>query len=234
MKILVTGGSGYIGKELCKKLNAESYDIKNSVEENILHKNFLEKRIKDKDIVYHLAGPVIVNESFEKPFHYWRNIYEGTKNVVEACLKYKTRIVFISTQLADDKFRCNCCGRLNSPYADAKYEAEKVVSNNLKNYAIIRLVNVFDYKDKDPYRNRLIPRLIDSAIKYGVVKIYPPKTDKVELITLDETVKQLSGYKTEGIGIFRLHGNIRTIGDIAEEIAKKYKAKLLVTEEVRR
>jgi nucleoside-diphosphate-sugar epimerase len=233
MKILITGGAGYIGSELCTFLNAESFDVKNSSAENVLNAKELDDRISGKDVIYHLAGPVLVKDSLENPFYYWENIVVGTNNVVQSCLRHGCRLLFISTQLVEDKFRCDCCGRLNSPYAEAKLAAEKIVTKTLTNYAIIRLTNVYDYEDKDPYRSRLIPRLRESAKRDGVVKIYPPQTDTVELVSLDEAVKQLANYITSGVGVFKVHGQVKTIGEIAEEIARDFNVEVLLTDTAR-
>jgi len=233
MKILVTGGSGYIGLELCNLLNAESYDVKNSSTENVLNAKELDDRISGKDVVYHLAGPVLVKDSLENPFYYWKNIVVGTENVVQSCLRHGCRLLFVSTQLVEDRFRCECCGRLNSPYAEAKLEAEKIVAKTLKNYAIIRLTNVYDYEDKDPYRGRLIPRLRDLAKREGVVKIYPPQTDEVELVSLDMAVRQLADFVSKGVGVFKVHGQVKTIGEVAEEIARDFNVEVVMAETAR-
>lgn len=236
MKILVTGGSGYIGSELCKQIHAHSYDIKNSVYQSVLmpYPYFINLSgfIRNFDVVYHLASLCIVPDSKREPMKYWENIVMGTKNVVDSCKRYDKRLIFTSTQLVEEKFRCSCCGRLNSPYAEAKLEAEKYIQENLANYAIVRLPNVYDDEDKDPYKTRLIPRLREMA-KKGVVKIYPPTTDVVELIHLDKVVKELEKLKTEGTGIYRLRGEVKTIGEVAKEIANQFNAELVVTEEVR-
>ena len=231
MKVLVTGGLGYIGSELCKQIHARGYDIKNSASENVLEP-YQVNCIKGFDVVYHLASLCIVPDSKREPMKYWSNIVTGTMNVVDACKAYNKRLIFTSTQLVEDKFRCGCCGRLNSPYAEAKLEAEKYIRENLENYAIVRLPNVYDDEDKDPYRTRLIPRLREMA-KKGVVKIYPPTTDVVELMHLDKVVKELGNLMTEGTGVYRLRGEVKTIGEVAKEVADQFNAELVVTEEVR-
>jgi len=235
MKMLVTGGSGYIGTKLCKVLGDDykSYDVKNHPQENILNGPYLDYWVNWSDVVYHLASPCIIPESLERPFYYWENIYVGTGNVVSSCLKFDKRLVFTSTQVVEDRFRCETCGRLNSPYAEAKWAAERLIEKELTDYAIVRLPNVYDYEDKDPYRSRLIPRLRDSARKDGVVKIYPPITDVVELITLEGVVKGLIKFQTGEVGVFKLDGEFKTIGEVAEEVAYQFNAKVIITEEVR-
>ena len=76
-KIVITGGLGYIGTELCKLYSGVSWhheiividnrfvservnQIRNwnmeYVQGNILDKNLLKKYLKDADVVHHLAG----------------------------------------------------------------------------------------------------------------------------------------------------------------------------------
>ena len=79
-KIIITGGLGYIGTELCKLYSGVSWhhnilvvdnrfiservnQIRNwnmeFVQGDILDKNLLEKYLKDADVVHHLAGITI-------------------------------------------------------------------------------------------------------------------------------------------------------------------------------
>ena len=76
-KIVITGGLGYIGSELCKIYSGESWNNNitvidknffsdrvnqltnwniNFFQGNILDKNFVREHIEDADIVHHLAG----------------------------------------------------------------------------------------------------------------------------------------------------------------------------------
>jgi len=225
-KVLVTGGSGYIGSALRKKLKADNFDFKENLHSNILDTQSLDKAIEGHTVVYHLASPVIVQESIQHPLYYWENIVIGTRNVVMSCLKYNARLIFSSTKLVE--VYCEKCGNLLSPYASAKLQAEKVIQQWLKNYAILRIPNVFDYAGLDPYKTRLIPRLIAQA-KGGVIRIYPPTTDAVELIELEEIVDILINFLDKGIGVFRIHGTPYTIGELADRLATVYKAKVVVT-----
>ena len=59
MRVLVTGGKGFIGKHLCEILqlkgyNVQSYDIKDG--QDILDRAKLDAAIKNVDAVFHLAG----------------------------------------------------------------------------------------------------------------------------------------------------------------------------------
>ena len=110
-KIVITGGLGYIGTELCKIYSGYSWNDKitvidnrfiservnqirnwnmNFIQGDILDKDLINEFCKDADIVHHLAGitdvPRVKSEStFEK-----RRIYkkssrgEGTQNILDA------------------------------------------------------------------------------------------------------------------------------------------------------
>ncbi len=113
-------------------------------------------------MVYHLASPCIVGESIQNPWKYWDHIVRGTANVADSCRRHGKRLIFTSTQLAADSFRCSCCGQLQSPYASAKKEAEKLVEA-LPDAVTIRLPNIYDLEGKDPNDSRLFPTVQQSC-----------------------------------------------------------------------
>jgi UDP-glucose 4-epimerase len=114
-KILVTGGAGFIGFHLTKKLlnlgadvtiydNLSSGKIEN-VKDNSKAK-FIKGDILDLkqllgtekfDLIYHLAAQVVVPYSMENPTIDFETNARGTLNVLEKARKDKTRLVFASS-----------------------------------------------------------------------------------------------------------------------------------------
>jgi nucleoside-diphosphate-sugar epimerase len=157
MNVLVTGGAGFIGRWVVKKLVDDGHDIwiidnlSNGREENIkefLHidniKGFIKGDIKDKkildelfqnkfDICYHLGASINVQDSLDDPQTTFENDTIGTFNVLEECRKYKTKIVFMSTCMVYDKANDeNGITEIHpikpaSPYAGSKIAAENMV-----------------------------------------------------------------------------------------------------------
>ena len=124
MKILVTGGCGYIGSHTCCELLENGYDVViidnlcNSKEEVVgIIKDITKKDLKfykgdvcdaelvDKvfndekiDAVIHFAGLKAVGESVNKPLLYYRNNIDSTLTLLEVMSKYNCKkIVFSSS-----------------------------------------------------------------------------------------------------------------------------------------
>jgi len=124
MKILVTGGCGYIGSHTCVELLESNYEVviidnlSNSKEsvvdliKQITNKNvtFYKGDVQDKsllenifekeniDAVIHFAGLKAVGESVLKPLLYYRNNLDSTLTLLETMNKYNCKkIVFSSS-----------------------------------------------------------------------------------------------------------------------------------------
>lgn len=123
MNFLITGGCGYIGSLLIRKLPfAFDERINISILDNLTYKNEnmlanlpskadyrfirgdvlkkedLKKALSKKDIVIHLAAITGAGDSFNMPSLYNKVNYEGTKNVLETCLEQGiVRLIYAST-----------------------------------------------------------------------------------------------------------------------------------------
>lgn len=114
-KILVTGGAGFIGYHLCKKLstltsNLTIYDNLSSgtmqnvndvsgakfVQGDILDLNTLCSQPK-QNLIYHLAAQVVVGYSMENPLVDFETNAKGTLHVLEKARKDDAKVVFASS-----------------------------------------------------------------------------------------------------------------------------------------
>jgi UDP-glucose 4-epimerase len=113
--ILVTGGAGFIGFHLCRKLsnftsNLTIYDnLSSGKVENVKHLpkvHFVKADILDlkklnsqekADVIYHLAAQVVVPYSMENPIEDFETNARGTLNVLEKARKDDARVVFASS-----------------------------------------------------------------------------------------------------------------------------------------
>ncbi len=124
MKVLVTGGTGYIGSHTCVALQEAGHEVvivdnlSNSKVDVVDKIKLLTKKEADFykidvvnakefeqvftkhkfDGVIHFAGYKAVGESVEKPLMYYQNNLISTMNVIEMCVKYDVpKIVFSSS-----------------------------------------------------------------------------------------------------------------------------------------
>lgn len=103
MKVLITGSSGFVGKETVKlleqrKIEVIPFDLMNG-NQDITDFESLEKVIKETtpDRILHLAATARFSEADKNPKLAFRTNAWGTKNVAEAARKYHIPVVYSST-----------------------------------------------------------------------------------------------------------------------------------------
>ena len=117
MKYVVTGGAGFIGSHITKKLiergdivtvidnmetgkekNLEEVKDKiNFVKSDILDVDLLENITKDIDGIFHQAALASVQDSFNEPDKYHNVNVNGTENVLKLSKKYGFKVVYASS-----------------------------------------------------------------------------------------------------------------------------------------
>ena len=118
IKILITGASGYIGSclyfYLKKKYKVQAIDKKkNSFFKielcNLLNQKKIEKLLKKlkPNIVVHLAGQSLVDETISKKKYYDNNC-KATKNLIHAMQKNKIKKIIYYFYCSKKKFNSIC------------------------------------------------------------------------------------------------------------------------------
>jgi len=177
MKVLVTGGAGFIGSHVVDKLLQENCQVvimdnlSTGLEANINSAaTFINMDIRSNEVlalfiaeqfdsVIHLAAQTMVNKSLENPDYDCDVNISGTVNILEACRKTNVkRVVFSSTaatygNVTDLPVLENSFTNPTSFYGLSKLTCENYLSLYYKvyglSYVVLRYANVYGERQGD-------------------------------------------------------------------------------------
>ncbi|MGD6940716.1 GDP-mannose 4,6-dehydratase [Cytobacillus gottheilii] len=204
MNVLLTGGAGFIGRTVAKKLLSDGHkvwildDLSNGREENIEEfrneiEDFIIGDIKNEellntifneitfDICYHLGASINVQDSIDDPRTTFNNDTVGTFYILEQCRKHNVKVVFMSTCMVYD--RCLDASGITeqhpikpaSPYAGSKIAAENMVLSYYHAYGLPTVV-IRPFNTYGPYQK--------TGGEGGVVAIFIKKKLSEEAVSI--------------------------------------------------
>jgi len=160
MKILVTGGAGFVGTNLIKELVNKGHSVvsidnystglkANEIDsKNVIYSKadirdlvkYSSSYFNNFDIVYHLAAIARIQPSFNDPIRYFETNANGTLALANLCYKNNIPIIYAGSS-------SHHSGKFKNPYTFSKDVGEEILELYSEcfglEYAIARFYNVY-------------------------------------------------------------------------------------------
>ena len=246
MKILVTGGAGFIGKHLVKYLldkgntitifdnfsNSEEksleYYIKSGVKivnGDIRKFDEILKETEDQDVLIHLAAKISVSQSILNPSETFDVNVDGTKNVLEACKKNYVKKIIIASSAAvygegSSGMKLIESAKTNpiSPYGKSKLKMEQEIEKNNKiDCVILRFFNIFGIGQTPEYAG-VITKFIEMISSNKPLEIFGDGMQTRDFVSINDVVESIyDAIKNGKNGTYNIaSGKAITINELAE------------------
>lgn len=258
MRVLLTGGSGYLGSLLARKLLKKGYNVrildnflfgKCSIKEIQKNKKFeivegdvrdlvaVSKSLKNVDVVVHLASVVGTQSSELDPNTSIEINLLATRNIADLCKLYKiNQFIFAST--------CSVYGAqpnqlilensevnpLDS-YAKSKIQSERAISQAFDYPTILRLGTLFGFS----YRMRFdlaINLFIAQALNKEKIRVFGGEQWRPFLHVADAAEAFSFVIEKQMEGIYNVIWKNLTINQMAKEVKKLIPSKVELAKDI--
>lgn len=218
MKIIITGGAGFIGKYLVSYLLDKGnkiivFDNFSNSEENTM-KDFIKKGVKvingdirkfeeivketeNQDVLIHLAAKISVSESFLNPSETFEVNVDGTKNVLKACKRNNIKKIIIASSAAvygesssQIKLKENSKTNPISPYGKSKLVMEQEIKNNNIDCVVLRFFNIFGVGQKSEYSG-VITKFIEMISSNKPLEIFGDGMQTRDFVSINDVVQSV-------------------------------------------
>ena len=237
MKILLTGGAGYIGSHVLLSIIDNKHEVTVIDDLSTGNKNLIPKNIKlintninnsekisnllveeNFDVLFHFAGFIKVEESVQNPDKYFKNNTDNAIELFETCYKHNLQnIIFSSTAAAYGNPSNNKSIKEDetltplNPYGESKVKTEEYLLNNKDKYNSI-ILRYFNVAGADPeLRSGLISYTPTHLIKI-LSEVAVGKREKISVYGND--------YNTKDGTAIRDYIHVSDLASIHLEVAK--------------
>src|SRR3989338_6840694 len=226
-KILIIGGTRYIGREIVKELKNKDYEVAvlsrkfnplkdiKCIQCSLLNKELLKEKINGFDVIIYSAGIVRTIMKWK----YDENL-PGVKNLVEAMNFYNIKkLIYFSTQYVYiDK---------TGPYGRSKKECDRIIENSGLDYIMVRPDFVYGIDKQHFYKLALLAKKTRILPIIGAAKrLQPINKEDVARVTIS-LIDNIDKIKPNSI--MDLSGkDVVSLNDIADYIEKYLNKKCIL------
>lgn len=217
MRAIVTGGAGFIGTNLCKKLielghkviSIDNYST-GKKENHIPGVTYIEGNINEfpkgienvgyelwhtdigyikPDMVFHMAAIARIQPSFNKPKEYFTTNANGTLNIVDYCANNNVPLIYAGSS-------SHHSGKFKNPYTFSKDVGEEIIKLYQEHFklkaSIVRFYNVYGpYQLTEGGYTTLIGRWLNNIEKGIECEIYGDGKQRRDFTHVDDIINAL-------------------------------------------
>ncbi len=246
-KIVVTGGAGFIGFHLCKRLsgltsNLTIYDdlssgkmenVKDIGKVKLVKGNILDLKklfsIEKADVIYHLAAQVVVPYSMENPLIDFETNAKGTLHVLEKARKDDAKLVFASSAAVYGNPTVFPTPETYGFHPISCYGLSKVVGEEYCNMyqsqygldvTIMRFANVYGLRCHGVIHD-FLDKIAKNPGRLEIIGTGEQSRDFVHVSDVVDALVTVGGDESTNGGVFNIgYGNTVKIIDLAKMILK--------------
>jgi UDP-glucose 4-epimerase len=235
VKVLVTGGAGFIGSHVAIYLAERGYGVvavdnmerAKAAEElrrrgiPLLVADVRSDDLPQADAVVHAAAYIDVEESWEKPYDYMWNNAAATARVAKRCAATGAHLIYFSSAAVygDPQYIPIDEGhptRPLSPYGLSKLAGEEAAKMLTERLTVLRLFNVYGPGQSGPYAG-VITKFMQRAKRGQPPVIYGDGQQTRDFIHVDDVARMVSiALEREAYGIYNVGtGRATSIRELA-------------------
>ncbi len=219
-KIIITGGAGFIGTELIKRLKNKTdlivVDKKKDnrliskfkklkiryIQGDLINENFSKKIYKNAKTIFHLAGIVKVpSTDINLDIKKEKKIFNEAIKIIKNLIKFtnnKTLIIFPSTHLIFENCKRNRAvfnekskPLPNLAYARSKLRCEELLSENFMNFRVLRLGSVYGAAENEK-RMFNLPNLFPLRAKKNLdLKLFSRGVQIKSIVSVEDVARAM-------------------------------------------
>lgn len=209
MNIIVTGGAGFLGTHLCRRLKDEGHSLKiidlvpnpefDTIIADVRDRDLMKEHIRDAELVFHLAAKIEAGESVKNPQLFIDHNINGTLSVLDAMVENGiTSVIFSSTAAVYGEpirvpiFEDDRTIPIN-PYGMTKLAVEGLLSSYVVTHGLtaiaLRYFNLYGPEEHHEPETHAIPRFIKQIHTDQEVTVWGSGEHKRDYIYITDVIE---------------------------------------------